>query len=291
MNKKIIITSFALAVLSSALLFSSCKKKEKDDNDTSAAEDHTMVETHTNDITNIGEQASYGSMTTYKLGQQQQESIYSTCATITTYAVNNMDSDTLTVNFGTGCIGADGRTRSGILQYIYTAGFHYRDSGNVVSVSSNNYIVDGNTINIASKIIKNLGHITGGKLTWSIDANITINKANGKTITWATSKTKVLLAGEQPSNAPIDWAHAQIAIYGTASGTSANGESFTASVAQATWLVRDFNCTSYRKCFVAGELDFTPGSKPTRYINFGTGTCDNLASVTINGNVYNITLK
>jgi len=291
MNKKIIITSLAMAVLSTALVFSSCKKKEKDDNDTSAAEDHTVAETQSNDVVNIGNQASYGSMSTYKMGQQAQENIYTVCATITSYTTNSADNDTLVVNFGAGCTGNDGRTRSGILQYIYTAGLHYRDSSNVISVTSNNYVVDGNTINITSKTIKNLGHITGGKLTWADDANITINKANGKTITWTSSKTKVLLAGEQPNNAPIDWAHAQVAIYGTASGTSANGETFTANIAQATWLVRNFNCTSYRKFFVSGELDFTPGSKPTRYINFGTGACDNLATVTINGNVYNITLK
>jgi len=291
MNKKIIITSLAMAVLSTALVFSSCKKKEKDDNDTSAAEDHTVAETQSNDVVNIGNQASYGSMSTYKMGQQAQENIYTVCATITSYTTNSADNDTLVVNFGAGCTGNDGRTRSGILQYIYTAGLHYRDSSNVISVTSNNYVVDGNTINITSKTIKNLGHITGGKLTWADDANITINKANGKTITWTSSKTKVLLAGEQPNNAPIDWAHAQVAIYGTASGTSANGETFTANIAQATWLVRNFNCTSYRKFFVSGELDFTPGSKPTRYINFGTGACDNLATVTINGNIYNITLK
>lgn len=291
MNKKTTITSLALAVLSIGLIFSSCKKKEKDDSDTSGAEDHTIVETNSNDILNIGEQASYGSMSTYKMGQSQEENIYSSCATITSNALNSTDNDTLIVNFGTGCTGGDGRLRSGILQYIYTAGFHYRDSGNVISVSSNNYVVDGNNIIINTKTIKNMGHLTGGKLTWTVDANITINKANGKTIQCTSSKTKVLLAGEQPNNAPIDWAHAQLAIYGTASGTTANGESYTASVAQATWLVRNFNCTSYRKCFVSGELDFTPGSKATRYINFGTGACDNLATVTINGNIYHITLK
>ncbi|HXU26297.1 MAG TPA: hypothetical protein VN698_03630 [Bacteroidia bacterium] len=290
MTKKTIITSLALATMSAALIFSSCKKKEEVDSDTTAAEDHTQVETHSNDVENIGEQASYGSMSTYKLGSQAQENIYSTCATITSYAVNSTDNDTLLVDFGTGCTGADGRTRSGSLQYIYSAGLHYRDSGNVINVSSNNYVVDGNSISIISKTIKNKGHITNGNLTWTIDASMSVTKANGKTITWTTSKTKVLLAGERPNNQPIDWAHAQIAIFGTASGTSANGQSFTASVAQATWLVRNFNCTGYRKCFVAGELDFTPGSKPTRYINFGTGNCDADATVTINGHVYNVTL-
>jgi hypothetical protein len=119
---------------------------------------------------------------------------------------------------------------------------------------------------------------------------MSITKSNGKSIQWTSDKTKVLLAGERPNNQPIDWAHAQIAVYGSASGTSANGESFTASVAQATWLVRNFNCTNYRRYFVAGELDFTPGTKPTRYINFGTGSCDNTAAVTISGHVYNIML-
>jgi hypothetical protein len=290
MNKKIIITSLALAAMSGVLIFSSCSKKETLDSDTTAAEDHTQVETHSNDIVNIGEQASYGNMSTYKL-TQSQGNMYSTCATITSYALNSTDNDTLLVDFGTGCTGLDGRTRSGSLQYIYTAGLHYRDSGNVINVSSNNYVVDGNSIHIISKTIKNLGHITNSNLTWNISANMSVTKANGKTITWTTSKTKVLLAGERPNNQPIDWAQAQIAIYGTASGTTANGESFTANVAEGSWLVRNFNCTGYRKCFVAGELDFTPGSKPTRYINFGTGACDNLATVTISGHVYNITLR
>jgi hypothetical protein len=290
MTKKTIITSLALATLSAGLIFSSCKKKEAVDSDTSAAEDHTQAETHSNDIVNIGEQASYGNMSTYKLSQTQ-ESIYATCATLTFDTLNSTDNDTLIVNFGTGCTGLDGRTRSGILQYIYTAGKHYRDSANVINVSTNNYVVDGNSINIASKTIKNLGHITNGNLTWSIVASMTITKSNGKTIIWTTNKTKVLLAGERPNNQPIDWAQAQIAIFGTASGTSANGESFTASVSEASWLIRNFNCIGYRKFFVAGELDFTPGSKPTRYVNFGTGACDDLATVTINGNIYNIILK
>ena len=289
MHKKIIFAFFALVAISIGLMISSCKKKEKDDSDTSAAVDHTIAETQSNDIVNIGEQASLGNMTTYRLANQE-ESIYTICATITSYSLNSTDNDTLVVDFGTSCTGLDGRVRSGILQYIYTAGIQYRDSGNVISVSSNNYIVDGNKINIINKTIKNQGHITNGNLTWSVNATMNIVKATGGPMQWTTNKTKVLLSGEQPNNLPVDWAHAQIAIYGTANGTSANGEIFTATVAQSSWLVRNFNCTSFRKCFVAGELDFTPSNKPTRYINFGTGACDNQAIVTINGTLFNITL-
>jgi hypothetical protein len=289
MHKKIIISLLVVATLSVGLLISSCKKKEKVDSNIDAATDHILAETQANDIVNIGEQASSGSISTYRLGNQLA-SIYTACAVITLDTLVNTDSDTLIVNFGTSCIGLDGRTRSGMLQYIYTAGFHYRDSGNVISVSSNNYIVDGNKINITSKTIKNLGHISNGNLTWNINATMSISKASGGTMQWTSNKTRVLVAGEQLHNLPIDWAHAEFAIYGSASGTSSDGESFIANVAQANWLIRNFNCTSDRKCFVAGELDFTPGSKPTRYINFGIGACDNQATVTIDGNVDTITL-
>lgn len=290
MNKKIILVSVVIAILSITLFISSCAKKQPVDSNTEAAKDHVLSELHTDDIVNIGMEASYGSMVTYRLSNSGN-SIYSTpCATIT---VNNSipaDNDTMTVNFSSNCTGQDGRVRSGSIQYIYTGGFHYLDSSNVINVSTSNYIVDGNTIKINNETIKNMGHVTNGNLTYSITANINMTKSGGGNVQCTRTETKVLLAGEQPNNLPIDWAHAQIAVYGTATGTSSDGESFTASITQANWLVRNFNCTSYRKYFVAGELDFIPGSKPTRYINYGTGTCDNQAIITISGNLYTITL-
>ena len=42
--------------------------------------------------------------------------------------------------------------------------------------------------------------------------------------------------------------------------------------------------------FTAGVLEHTPGGKATRYIDYGNGSCDDQATVTINGHVYTITL-
>ncbi len=287
-KKKLLITVATL--ICGGLLFTSCKKKEHEDNDTEGAKDHAMGETCSNDVTNIGSQASYANISTYRQGAPDQ--IYAGCATIKFDTLINTDNDTIRVDFGTGCTGLDSRTRKGILQFIYTAGKHYRDSGNVINVTTpgNTYYVNSNQVIINSKTITNKGHVTGGRLTWTVAADITINKSTGGTIHWTTNKTKVLLAGEQPNNLPINWAAAQVAIYGDASGTNAKGETFTAHVSQATWLVRDFSCSSFRRFFVKGVLEFTPGSKPTRYINFGTGNCDDQAVVTINGHTYNITL-
>lgn len=288
MKTKNIFYLTAALVLGGSLVFSSCKKKEKEDSDTDSAQDHSMAETQSNDVVNIGDEASSGSLSNYKLSQPG--SVYSLCATITRDTMNTSDNDTLIVDFGTaGCTGLDGRTRSGRLTYIYTHGMHYRDSANVINVSSNNYVVDGNQVNINSKTITNMGHVTSGMLTWHVIADISIVKANGKTIHWTTDKNKVLLQGELP-NHHIQWSNAKVAVYGSASGTSASGETYSVSVPQSTWLVRDFTCTSDRRYFVSGEMDLTPSGKQTRRINFGNGSCDNQATVTINGNVYNITL-
>ncbi len=288
--KRIFFTA-AASILAASFLITSCKKKETEDNDTEGAKDHAMAETHSNDITNIGTQASYNNLSTYKLSSPNND--LSTCAIVTFDTLTNADNDTIIVNFGTtGCTPLYGRIRKGILQFIYTAGKHYRDSACVINVSTpgNTYYVDNNQVIINSKTITNKGHIAG-LLTWNVTANITINKSGGGTVSWSTNKTKILLAGEQPNNLPIDWPNARVGIYGDANGTTAKGESFTVHISQANRVERNFACGQFRRYFVSGIMEFTPGSKPTRYINFGTGNCDDQAVVTINGHTYNITLR
>ncbi len=290
-------------VVCTGLLFTSCKKKEVEDNDTAGGGYQALGETHSNDITNIGTQASYNNMSTYKLGEDN--AIYSTCATIDLDTLINTDADTMTVDFGSGCLGGDGRTRKGVLRFIYSAGKRYRDSACVINVSTpgntyyvltpngSGFVTDHVIVN--SKTITNNGHsLTNGYLTWTITSDMKVDRDNGNSVSWTSSKTKVLIAGEKPNNLPIDWPNAKVAIYGSASGSYTKAgnaaESFSMSVQQAKWLVRDFKCSGARRFFVQGELEFTPGNKPTRYVNFGSGNCDNTATVTINGNVYNITL-
>lgn len=46
-----------------------------------------------------------------------------------------------------------------------------------------------------------------------------------------------------------------------------------------------------RRHFVQGTFDLTPSNKPTRHIDFGSGTCDDIATVTINNHTYTIHLR
>ena len=281
-----------------------CKKKDTiaADSDTSGANDVSVAENTSNDVVNIGAQASEkGSTLSYR--EANDQGLFS-CASVVIDSVVNR---TITVTFnGSTCL--DGRTRSGSLVFNYSASpasaKHYRDPGFTFTVTSQNYIVDGNQVNIINKTVTNTTpagfNPSTTNETWSISANISIIRAsNAGTVTWTCNRTITLLntASVYPMTdtipghnySAIDWPMAKTQLDGTASGTRANGETYTAT---ATAMVRDFGGCNIagRHPFISGELDYSPSGKATRYINFGNGTCDLLATVTIYNVSYTITL-
>ena len=172
-------------------------------------------------------------------------------------------------------------------------------------VTSSGYSVDGNQVNIINKTVTNTTPssvsgqtvYTGTNLTWNISANISITKSNSETISWTCNRTKELINSNDNTcyngqYVGINWTKAKIKLNGTASGVNAKNENYTAV---ATDLVRDFTCSPdaahpHRHPFTSGKIAYTPGSRPTRTIDYGNGACDLNATVTINGATYAITL-
>lgn len=297
-TKKIFLLSTCL-LLTGCLLFNSCrKKKDEEDNDTSAASENAYAEGVVNDISSIGDQAGWvnvgNSLSTYRNGLDENSIFLISC-------VDSIVRDTasatkkITVYFGNRTC-QDGRVRSGALKFSYTNGQRYRDSGVVITVTPINYVVDGYAVT-GTKTITNLGRINGN-FRWNIVANLSLyNSANPAAITWSCNRTKELLNTAtvyNGPNLPISWANAKIGVTGSANGTSSNGTSYSAVI--QSQLVRDFTCAPdparpHRHPFISGVVDFTPGNKPTRTVNFGNGTCDLNATVTVNGNTYNFVLR
>ncbi|HWY11982.1 MAG TPA: hypothetical protein VN026_11685 [Bacteroidia bacterium] len=305
MKTKQLILTLGTIVLAGSLVLTSCKKKTQTedpaDTDQSEASDHTLAENTTNDIAGIGSQGSEnGSLSTYRMGGSD-DMFLSSCAAITT----NTTSKTFTVDFGTTpCLCMDGKMRSGKLMFDYSASTSgavaYRMPGYKFSASSSNYVVDGYTVNIVNKTVENItplasvspSLVPGTNLTWSITANVNIIKpSGGGTISWNCTRTKTLLNTSDPlcyhgQSIPITWSKAKIQLDGSASGTTAQGNSYTSTIIA---LVRDFGgCTlpGGRHPFISGDIQFTPGTKATRYINFGSGTCDAVGTITIKGITY-----
>ncbi len=297
--KNFLNAAFGVAVIA-GLMFASCKKDNMSNEETTSAEDHAMAENIYNDINAMAGQASdisASSLSSYR-GSETQLILSLSCASIAHDSINHIV--TITFN-GQTCL--DGRVRSGSLILNYSASTngarHYRDPGFSCSVTSSNYVVDGNAINIINKTITNTTAVgfnpATTNLTWHIDAHVSITKSAGGTIDWNCNRDKVLLNTSDTTvyhgaPTPITWSLARVGHTGSASGTCADGDSFSATI--TSMLIRDFGgcIVNGKHPIIQGTLDMTKGTKPVRHVDFGNGTCDNLATVTVNNHVHTITL-
>ena len=320
--KKFVLKSMFAAVLVAAVLAGCKKEKTEDiDLDTSAAEDNAVTENVSSDINSIASQAadeSNSSLSNFRI--DDGSSVLSSCATVVRDTINRIV--TVTFNGGT-CI--DGRTRSGVLTFNYSASpvgsRHYRDPGFTCTVTSSNYVVDGNQVNIVNKTITNTTN--GGNPigydpmtmneTWHITADINITRTNGVVLTWNCDRTKELLNTSSVCPAsdfvnfpfsdtiPINWLQARVGITGSATGTRTyNNVTESVTINITNQLVRDFGgCPNLggRHPFIQGELDHTRSGRPTRHMNFGSDGVGNInnacdlwvqISFTVNGTPHTV---
>ncbi len=283
MKTKQLTLGLALVTIVGASFFSSCRKKEieEKDHDTMSAKDQSLASSTVNDMTNIADEAGKGNATTTSsFKTAESNAILSACSVITydTLAA----AKTITVNFGaTNCLCNDGRNRRGSIIINFTG--RYRDSNTVITVTPQSYFVNDNQVT-GSKTITNKGHNAANHLVYDINANITIIKASGAgTVTWQSTRQREWILGESTPQ----WNDDIYSITGSANGTTSGGTSFTSVITSPLIRNMSFGC---RRHFTQGTLEHTPGGKATRYIDFGNGTCDDQATVTINGTTYTITL-
>jgi hypothetical protein len=290
-------------ILVSSMVFTACRKntllKEDDDAENIEANDQSFAENASNDIMNIGSQATdnNGSLSSYKISSPEETLLL--CAMVKRDSIRKIDS--VIFNNST-CI--DGRLRSGMLIFNYSASSngakHYRDPGFKCTVTSLGYTVDDRLINIIDKTIENTTaaefNAASTNLTWKITGHIQVTKSKGGTHDVSFTRYKTLLNTSDANvyhgkASPISWNLAKIGLTGNATGVTAKGRNFNCQITKQ--LVRDFGgCTIGKKHpFIQGTLEFTPGDRPTRTVDFGEGTCDLDATVTVNGKVHPISLK
>jgi hypothetical protein len=244
----------------SALILTSCQRER--DTDVSEGEETALMERNGDDIVSITEQSITGQLSQFKKERS--------CAVITVDTFNTPH--VITINFGaTNCMCMDGKNRRGIITRTFTGKF--KDANSVHTIGYNNFFVNDNQLK-GYKTITNNGLNTAGNITYTIDTKDTVIKANSAgTVTWQSTRTREYTAG---FGTPV-WLDDAFKVTGSGSGVKAN--SFTWSMNITTPLQIDNSC-KYR--IVSGEVQIQPQGKALRTLNYGSGTCDNDATVTIN---------
>lgn len=261
--------------------FVSCKKDDKEDidNDYTTARDNNLADAYFNDVSNISDEASTGSVTSYKLGNNLG-SLMSTCATVS--LDTNVSPKILTIDFGpTDCLCNDGNYRRGKIIVSFTGA--YADPGHTHTISFDQYFVNLNQIT-GTKTVVNNGLNSAGHPSFAVTVNGSVildASYGGGTITQTSTRTREWIEG---FNTTL-WSDDVYLISGTASGTSSKGQAYSMSTTTALRKEIGF------KHFVSGILVYSRSGKSDITIDYGSGARDNIATVTIKGYSFNIILK
>ena len=190
------------------------------------------------------------------------------------------------LDFGTGCVGRDGKFRKGKIIHVYTN--RLLIPGAVVETSFDNYYQDSIKIEGAYRI-KNT---TESPLRPRYQTNVINGKLirpNGNFTVWNGEKVRTQIEGALTPVMPMDDVFSTT---GTARGQVRRDTTnifWNSTIVEP--LIKKMNCRWIVKGTVRTVREnTTSGERWQGVINYGNGECDNRAVVVINGVTYIITL-
>jgi hypothetical protein len=200
------------------------------------------------------------------------------CFTITVVPnIPNVFPKTVTIDFGNGCLGRDGKYRKGKIVTIYTNPMSV--PGAKVSTTFLGYQVDSLKIE-GTHISENTS--TSNMQGWKaevIDGKIT-NVNTNRWFKWNSTKNVLQIAGNGTPNFPMDDVYK---ITGHARSVNSGGGTWAALVTDP--LIKKFSC----RWIVQGTVKIVKNGREA-ILDYGDGRCDNLAVIIINGVRHIITL-
>ena len=276
MKTKVLIASLSLGLLVT-LFYTSCKKSiVSKPNDYSASTENATADNAfsgiwaqvwkvANDSTNIHAPQS----TNYPI------------VTISPWNVNNWPKN-ITINFGpTDLLCSDGVRRRGLIKATMSGRF--TDSTTVITITDSAFYHNDNLVQ-GTETITNKGHISSGHLVYTVVVNnATITNTSGGITTWSTNQTRTWTQGE---STPLNIFDDVWMISGTANGTTSTGNAYT--IVTNSPLQVNIGCA----WIVAGKFTLVMTNYPAYPItlDYGSGTCDDLATVVFNGTTYTVVM-
>ncbi|HEY4877118.1 MAG TPA: hypothetical protein VIH86_16180 [Puia sp.] len=285
-------------IISGVIFVTACKK---DSNSSSGSTTNSGAQTMTtngatsdgayNDVFNVAVQAG-SEQSIDEIMTQQKSGIQTNgvrtvngingyyCANITLNSNAGNFPDTLIVDFGAGCTSSgDGIARSGSITYIFSG--KLSTPGTTISATFNNYTVAGYQLSGTDSLTNTT---TGSSLSiTNTVTNGTITYPNDSSYSFSGTKTITLASGTPPDISTFVFN----VVGGYTISNTNTGETLTATI--TTPLEKKETC----QYVDAGVVTFiyTKGSLTVDgTLNYGDGTCDNSAVITIGAATKTVTL-
>ena len=266
-----------------ALMLSSCKKNNTDQSQPAVnlADDEAVSEAVYDDVFNSVDIATATLDLTMK--SAEAKSLLTpgdSCPQVTVdHPETGIWPKAITIDYGSGCTGFYDNTRAGKILILVTG--PRSEAGSTRTVTFDNYYFNGIKVE-GTKVLENMGlnsnnnfvvsvKLTGGKLTLP----------DGKTIERSFDHQREWIAGFLTKNLWDD----QCLITGTLTGKNVEGISYIRTITTPVKWERVCRFP------VSGILDIEREGKDPVILDYGSGQCDNLATVTINGETKEIQLR
>ncbi|HWB64188.1 MAG TPA: hypothetical protein VG603_11795 [Chitinophagales bacterium] len=266
---------FILALISLAL--GGCIKKGTDYS--ALSKDAALSQSITSDvfktIDNEAKNGNYSSTVGKTDGTYQSQ--VDTCATITLNTNGGNFPMTLTLDFGSGCTDVYGVNRKGKL--ICTFSGRYTQQGSVITVTTDNYYVNGYKVE-GTKTITNSGRNSDNKMYFTVvDQDGKITHPDGKVSTWTSNYTQTWIAGEGTTGL-FGICDDTYSFDGTVQGVAVTGDSYR--LQSSSPLIKNACCYWVS----GGVIDIYVNNSMVASVNYGDGNCDATATVTYGGKDY-----
>jgi hypothetical protein len=295
MKTNFFITALLLGL---SISFSSCKKDSEDTDsvfnaDQQVSKDQNQIDHESEDVGAMQDDLMAANEGRLFARTAVTDTVYTfpfdSCATVTLIPKGNNPTGKITVDFGTGCQGRDGRFRRGKIEWTFTD--RLRKPGSVIETRFINYGVKPQNaseyINIDNSSTKTTTNLSTSEafndnsiLLFRRDINMKLNFSDNTSFTYSGTKNlkwDLSILGYRWDNTYTLNAGSQL------SGTDRQGRPWSMTV--NTDVVRKAACALsgvYKP--VSGTLTILHGNK-TKFIDFGNGACDNSITITINGAV------
>lgn len=268
-NLLLFLTTFSL------FIFSSCKKEVKVDEEVETtfklSEDQAVSESLADDANVVFfEAAANAGLIGYRTNQSLQSTSSLSCATVTVTPQNSFPK-TIVIDFGNGCTSPDGVHRKGKININLSDSVHHPGATAVMTFDGyyvQSFKVEGSITWINTS--------TPNGISWSreiADGKIT-NPAG--TYYWLHDGIKYV-SQTAGSNTPLNLLDDVYSITGNHTVTNPAGKSRTATVIEPLEKKTICHNVSKGKIKIEGPHHFA-------IVDYGDGTCDRVATISIDGN-------
>lgn len=270
-----------LLIASSIVFIGSCKKNTKEvDTETQSVVDNSICE---QEFMQIQPTTNNLAIKTKGTSAQKLMSPPGGCDSLTlisgdTTQFNNTNPPTYEYNYGTCSLASvDGVVRTGKLWIRFLGRPNTVNSKTIIKLI--NYKINGAiTYSCDSIVVTTISNSVGTK-KWNVNIINGMCTGTGWTIKYASNKDITLTTNSTPALSDD-----VVSVTGAANGTNRDGRNFTVTI---TGITKPTSC----KHITSGTLEVTPQDFSKRTVDFGSGTCDDDATFTVNGQTIAFKLK